>query len=171
MLITSQFSCNKNAATTTTTTILWLSVFCLGQTGWACTRRNIHSLTLIVVIDHPLSASSISYDGILPVQLTCSTVFSTISLQVFFGLSLGLAPSTSYSIHFFTQSSSYFRSTCPYNHNLFCCSTEIISSNPGLFLNPYLELLSCSLTPPIYLTILISAHWSATSFSFLMAHV
>ena len=30
--------------------------------------------------------------------------FSTISLQVFFGLPLGLVPSTSYSIHFFTQS-------------------------------------------------------------------
>jgi len=29
--------------------------------------------------------------------------FSTNSLQVFFGLPLGLAPSTSYSIHFFTQ--------------------------------------------------------------------
>jgi len=32
--------------------------------------------------------------GILPVQFTCLTVFSTISLQVFFGLLLGLAPST-----------------------------------------------------------------------------
>jgi len=30
--------------------------------------------------------------------------FSTISLQVFFGLCLGLSPSTSYYIHFFTQS-------------------------------------------------------------------
>jgi len=30
--------------------------------------------------------------------------FFTISLQVFFGLALGLAPSTSYSIYFFTQS-------------------------------------------------------------------
>jgi len=38
--------------------------------------------------------------------------FSTISLQVFFGLPLGLVPSTSYSIHFFTQSLSSFRSTC-----------------------------------------------------------
>jgi len=53
--------------------------------------------------------------------------FSTISLQVFFGLSLGLAPSTSYSIHFFTQSLSSFRNTCPYHHSLFCCSTEIMS--------------------------------------------
>jgi len=48
--------------------------------------------------------------------------FSTISLQVLFGLPLGLAPSASYSIHFFTQSFSSFRSTCPYHCNLFCCT-------------------------------------------------
>jgi len=34
--------------------------------------------------------------------------FSTIFLQVFFGLPLGLALSTSYTIHFFTQSLSFF---------------------------------------------------------------
>ena len=33
----------------------------------------------------------------------------TISLQVLFGLPLGLGSSTSYSMHFFTQSSSSFR--------------------------------------------------------------
>ena len=54
--------------------------------------------------------------------------FSTISLHVFCGLPLGLAPSTSYSIHFFTQSLYSFCSTCPYHHNLFWCSTEIMSS-------------------------------------------
>jgi len=61
--------------------------------------------------------------------------FSTISLQVFFGLPLGLVPSTSYSIHFFTQSLSSFHSTCPYHHNLFRCSTEIMDSNSSLPLN------------------------------------
>jgi len=80
---------------------------------------------------------------------------STISLQVFFGLPLGLAPSTSYSIHFFIQSLSSFCSTCPYNRNLFCCSTEIMSSNRSLSLNPLLGTLSCSLTTHIHLTILI----------------
>ena len=35
--------------------------------------------------------------------------------EVFFGLPLGLAPSTSYSIHFFTQSLSSFHNTCPYH--------------------------------------------------------
>jgi len=91
--------------------------------------------------------------------------FSTISLQVFFGLPLGLAPSTSYSIHFFTQLSS-FCSTCPYRHNLICCSSEIMSSNPSLSLNSLLGTLSCNLTPHIHLAILISACWSAISFSF-----
>jgi len=80
--------------------------------------------------------------------------------------SLGLAPSTFYSIYFFTQSLSYFRNTCPYHRNLFRCSTEIMSSNPSLSLNTLLGILSCSFMPHIYLTILISACWSATSFSF-----
>ena len=97
--------------------------------------------------------------------------FSTISLQVFFGLLLGLAPSTSYFIHFFTQSLSSFRRTCPYHRNLICCSTKIMSSKPSLSLNHLLGTLSCSLTPYIHLTILISAHWSATSFSFLRGQV
>jgi len=83
--------------------------------------------------------------------------FSKVSLQVFFGLPVGLAPSTSYSIHFFTQSLSYFHSTCPYHRNLFRCSTEIMSSNPSLCLHPLLETLSCSLKPHVHLTIHMSA--------------
>jgi len=46
----------------THTAILWLCGFCPGQAGWAVTRRNIHSLTPIVIVNHPLSASSIYYD-------------------------------------------------------------------------------------------------------------
>ena len=45
--------------------------------------------------------------------------FCTTSFHVLFGLPLGLESSTSYSTHFFTQSVSSFRSTCPYHHNLF----------------------------------------------------
>jgi len=46
-------------------------------------------------------------------------------------------------------------------HNL--GTTEIMSCNPSLFLNPLFGIgsLSCSLTPHIHLTILISAWWSA----------
>jgi len=72
--------------------------------------------------------------------------FCTTSVHVFFGLSLGLASSTSYSIQFFTQSLSSFRSTFPYHHNLFCCSTEITSSNPSLSLKSLLGTLSYTLT-------------------------
>jgi len=101
---------------------------------------------------------SITIHGILSIQFTCLTVFfHNLSLQVFFGLPLGLAPSTSYSIYFFTQSLSSFCTTCQYHRNQFCCNTEIMSSNPSLPLNPLLGNLSCSLTPYIHLTILISA--------------
>jgi len=62
---------------------------------------------------------SFTIHGILPIQSTHMTVFSTISIQVFFGLPLGLAPFTSYFIHFFTQSLSSFHNTCPYHfHSL-----------------------------------------------------
>jgi len=64
--------------------------------------------------------------------------FCTTSLHVLFGLPLGLEPSTSYSVHFFTHSVCSFHSTCPYHHNLFCCSINIISSIPGLSLNSLL---------------------------------
>jgi len=57
--------------------------------------------------------------------------------------------------------------TSPYHRNLFCRSTEIMSSNPSLSLNPLLGTLSCSLTPHIHLTILISA----ASFSFLTGQI
>jgi len=122
--------------THTHTTVLRLYGFCPGQPGWAGTRRNIHPLTPIVVIIHPLSASFIYYDPWHPpAQSMHLTVFFH-NLQVFFGLPLGLAPSTSYSIHFFTQSLSSFRNTCPYHRNLFCCSIEIMSSNTSFCLNP-----------------------------------
>ena len=65
----------------------------------------------------------------------------TTSLQVLFGLPLGLGPSTSYSMHFFTQSSS-FRSTCPYHWSLFCCNTNAVSSIPNLSLSSLLGNLS-----------------------------
>ena len=97
--------------------------------------------------------------------------FCTTSFHVLFGLPLGLEPSTSYSIHFFTQSVSSFRSTCPYHCSLFCCSINIISSIPSLSLNSLLGTLSFTLTLHIHLIILVSARWSATSFSFLTGQV
>jgi len=87
--------------------------------------------------------------------------FCTTSLHVLFGLPHGLEPSTSYSIHFFTQSVSYFCNTCPYHRNLLCCSINIISSIPSLSVNSLLGTPSFTLTLHIHLTILISACWSA----------
>jgi len=119
-----------------------------------------------MLINCPLSALSIYYDPWHPLcSINVPDSLFPQSLQVFFGLPLGLAPSTSYSIHFFTQSLSSFRNTCPYHRNLYHCSTEIMSSNPSLSLNPLLGILSCSFMPHIHLTILISACGSATSFS------
>jgi len=149
----------------TTTTILWLCGFCPGQPGWASTKRNIHRFTPVMVINHPLSASYICYD---PWHPPCSIYvpyslfpqsLSRFSLVYFFSWHLPLL----------TQSLSSFRSTCPYHCNLFCCSMEIMSN--FLSLDPLLGTLSCSLTPHIHLTILISPHWSATSFSFLIGQV
>ena len=49
----------------------------------------------------------------------------TTSLQVIFGLPLGLGPSTSYYIHFFTQSSSSFRTFAAHAHTNAACSAAI----------------------------------------------
>jgi len=99
---------------------------------------------------------STTIHGILPIQSTCFMSFSTISLQVFFGLPLGLAPPLHTPL-FLHPIVIFFRNTCPYHRNLFCCSTEIVSSNPSLPLNSLLGTLSCNFTPHIHLTILISA--------------
>ena len=101
-------------------------------------------------------------------HLPQSIAFSLFKLH---GLTVGLEPSTSYSIHFFTQSLSSSRNTCAYHRNLFCCSINTISSIPSLSLNSLLGTLSFTLTLHIHLTILISARWSATSFSFLTGQV
>ena len=95
----------------------------------------------------------------------------TTSFQVFFGLPLGLEPSTWCSIHFFTQSSSSFRNTRPYQRSLFCCYTSAMSSTRSLSLSSLLGSLSFSVTPLIHLTILICACWIATTFSFLTGQV
>jgi len=112
---------------TTTTTVSW--PFCQNYLGESVpeeifTNSHVSWSSVIFYLLPP----SIAIHGILPVQFTCLTVFCTISVQVLFGLPLGLAPSTSYSIHFFIQSLSSFCSTCPCHRNLFCCSTRIIYS-------------------------------------------
>jgi len=101
-------------------------------------------------LTHPLSWSSsdlyqffpsATIHSILPVQIMCLAIFLHNLSHVLIGLPLGLEPSTSYSIHFFTQSVSSIHGTCPYHRNLFCCSIcsiNIISSIPSLSLNSLL---------------------------------
>jgi len=95
----------------------------------------------------------------------------TISVQVFFGLPVGLILFISYSIYFFTQSLSSFCNTCPYHHKLFCYSMYrdyviILVSQPFTWIS-----ISFSFMPHIHLTILISACWSDTTFSFFTGQV
>ena len=77
--------------------------------------------------------------------------FSTTSLQVLFGLPLGLG-------------------LLAFLHPIIT-NTNAVSSIPNLSLSSLLGNLSFSLTPHIHLTILISARRSATSFSFLTGQV
>jgi len=100
-----------------------------GLPGWAGTRRNIQPLTCpdhhptFISFLHLIWSIASSLFNLRAWQSFCTT-----SVQVLFGLSLGLEPSAPYSIHFFTESVSSFRNTCPYHRSLFCCSTKIISS-------------------------------------------
>ena len=64
-----------------------------------------------------------------------------------------------------------FRNTCPHQSSLICCSTRIMSTILNISLNSLLGNLSVTLMPHIHLTIVISARWSATSFSFLTGQV
>jgi len=113
--------------------------------------------------------------SILPVQFMCLMIFCTTCLQASFGLTLVLEPSTSYSIHFFTQSLSSFCKKCPYHRNLFCCSNEIMSSILTLSLS--LSLSTLYLNSIFYLNITHRSNHShicplkCTSSSFLTSQV
>jgi len=115
--------------------------------------------TVTVRPQQPLDLQHIAPDG-MGLQS-----FSTISLQVFFGLPLGLALSTSYSIHFLTQSLSSFHSTFLYHHTCFAIVPRLCHLILVSLSTLYLELgtgvtwflVTCNFTPHIHLTILISA--------------
>ena len=152
------------------TTYKCSAAHCPGLPGWASTRRNIHPLTYP---DHQPSFISFFYllwsIALSLFNLHAWWSFCTTSLQVLFGLLLGLEPYTSYAIHFFTQAMFSFRNTC---HTIAYCFAVV----PRLYhlflisLNSLLGTLSFTLTWHIHLTIFISARWSATSFSFLTGH-
>ena len=75
----------------------------------------------IICFLHQLRSIASSLFNLYPRQSFCTT-----SLQVLFGLTLGLAHSTSYSMHFFTQSLSSFCNTCPYHRNRFAVACHLI---------------------------------------------
>jgi len=137
------------------------TALCPGLPGSAGTRRkNTHPPTIVII--QSLSASSIYRDRQHPAcsNYVLGNLFAQpLSCPLWY---IGLEPSTSYSMHFFTQSVSSFRNTCPYHCNLFCCSINIISSIPSLSHNSLLGTLSFTLH--IHLTIFISGRRSATSF-------
>ena len=87
-------------------------------------QKNIHPLTypdhhpIFISLFHILRSIASSLFNLHAFML--DNLFLHNSLQVLFGLPLGLQPSTSYSIHFFTQSVSSFCNTCPYHCSLFC---------------------------------------------------
>ena len=81
-----------------------------------------------------------------------------------------LAPSTAYLIHFFTQSLSSLRITSHAIASCFAVVPRLCHLNLFSVWTLYLDL-SCSLMPHIHLTVLISALWSATSFSYLTSLV
>jgi len=124
--------CNGRLCTHTTHnhfTALWI----FSGTTWVSWYQKKHSPTYTYHDHQSFLIYFIYYD---PWHPPCSSYMSDSlfvqSIQLFFGLPLGLAPSTSYSIHFVGQSLSSFRSTCPYHRNLFYCSSHIMSSNPSL---------------------------------------
>jgi len=152
LCLVSVFTCIlRIKPTTKTTIILWLSGLYLGQPGEPVPEETFtHSHQSWSSIILYLLLPSFTIHGIHLVQFTCLTVFFHNLCPSFLGLLVGLAPSTSCSIHFFTQSLSSFHSTCPYHHNLFCCSIEIMSFNPSLSLNPLLATVSFCLTPHVH---------------------
>jgi len=88
------FQTHKN---TTVLTALYLKL-----PRWAGTRRNIHPLTSVLIINRPLSTSSAMIHSILFVKFICLTVlFHNLCPGPLWSV-FGLEPSTSF-MHFFTQ--------------------------------------------------------------------
>jgi len=129
--------------TTTTTTFLRPSGFCLGQPRCASTSRNIHPLTPVMVIRHPLSAYCIYYD---PWHPPCSVYMPDNFLHNLcpsFIWSMSWPGNLYFILHTFPHPIiAFFHSTCPYYHNLFCCSTRLchlfLVSHSTLYLELYL---------------------------------
>jgi len=80
-----------------------------GTTRVTGTRRNIHPPTNLYQL-----LPSTNWSIASSILIMCLVIFLHNLSPRPFGLTLGLETSTSNSIHFFTQSVSSFRNTCPY---------------------------------------------------------
>jgi len=105
----------------------WITRVSLYQKKHSPTHHSDHHPIFINFFHLPGSIASSLF------KLHAWQSFCTTSLHILFGLPVGQEPSTSYSKHFFTQSVSSFRSTCPYHRNLFCGSINIVSSLSTLY--------------------------------------
>ena len=136
-----------------------LTAFCPGLPGQTGTRRNIHPLTPILIIGHPLSFSSIYND---PWHPPCSVYELDSALR---------QPLSRSSLVFLLALDPQLHTPCissPNHHHLFAAHAHTnsacfaaISMLCHLYLvslsAPYLGSLRFNLTPHIHLTILISA--------------
>ena len=108
--------------------------------------------------------------GILPVQSTHLTVFfhNLSKFSLVYLLAWHPPLHTPY-----ISSPNHCLLFATYAHSIATCFAVVpkLSYLILVSLNPLLGILSRSFTPHIHLTILISARWSATSFSFLTGHV
>ena len=98
--------------TTTTTTTIYGPLSGTTRVSWYQKKHSPTHLSWSPSNLYQLLPST-TIHSTLPVQFTCLTIFLhklSPSLQVLFGLSLGLEHSISYSIHFFTRSVSSFHS-------------------------------------------------------------
>ena len=120
-----------------------------------------------MVINHPLSASTIFYDPWHP-PYSIHVLYSLFPQSVSkFSLVYLLAWHPPLIFHTFVHP---FVFAAP-AHTIATCFAVVLSSNPSLSLNPLLQTLSCSFMPHIHLTILTAACCSATSFSFVTGQV
>jgi len=113
------------------------------------------------IIFYHLPPSTTIY-SILPAQIKWLTVF----LHNFSPSPLWFT-SWSGTLHFILHTflhpiAVFFCSTCPYQHNLFRCSTEIMSSNPSLSLNPLLGTVCCCFMPHIQLKYMVRFKYNIT---------
>jgi len=122
------------------------------QKKYSLTLCGYDTTSLINFLHFPWSIASY-----LHICCIWMTIFFYDLTPSFLWPALGLTPSTSKSMHFFTQSLLSFLKTCPYCLNLCHCITVIIQHIPNLSLNSLLENLSFISMPHIHLIILISA--------------